>query len=246
VYLLKRHYFPMEAHLRHSFVLAYAVPASSLSHLVYPGLELDTFHDHGFLVVAMVQTEGLRVRGVPRWMGLNFFLAGYRLFVRYTTREKKHLRGLQVLGSETDSSMLSCLGNVLTHYNYERVDAAVAVQERRVKVKVERQGVVRLEIEGNLDRAELPEESIFSTVKEARAFAGPMPFTFDYEPQTRSIVSVQGVRSGWTPQLFQAEVKVAPDFSKCGVDTEDCRLASAFHISDIPYRWDRGKVEKLP
>jgi hypothetical protein len=246
VYLFKRHYLPIEAHLRHSFVLAYSVHESALKSLVSPGLELDTFKGHGFLVVAMVQTEGLRVRGAPSWIGLNFFLAGYRLFVRYMNPERRRLRGLQVLASETDSLALCVGGNLLTHYKYQRVNPDVTVTQTHVRVKLARGGQIGLDFEGDLSQSELPEESIFSTAKEARAFAGPMPFTFDFEPQTRSIISVQGVRSGWTPKLFKAKVVTPPDFSKFGVELQECRLASAFHLSDVPYSWNRGKVEKLP
>jgi hypothetical protein len=43
--------------------------------------------------------------------------------------------------------------------------------------------------------AALPAGSPFSSVREARRFAGPLPFTFDYEEQTHSIVAVYATRT---------------------------------------------------
>ena len=47
--------------------------------------------------------------------------------------------------------------------------------------------------------APLPVGSPFPDVRTARRFAGPLPFTFDYEPETHSIVRIQGVRKQWDP-----------------------------------------------
>ena len=46
---------------------------------------LDTFDDHAFLAVAMVQTQGLRSAGIPKSFGQDFVLAGYRV-IRITWR----------------------------------------------------------------------------------------------------------------------------------------------------------------
>jgi len=45
------------------------------------------------------------------------------------------------------------------------------------------------------DALRLPQGSPFRDFHQARVYAGPMPFTFDYERQTHSIVVIEGVRS---------------------------------------------------
>ena len=57
--------------------------------------------------------------------------------------------------------------------------------------------------------APLPESSPFPDLKTARRFAGPLPFTFDYEPQTHSIVKIEGVHENWDPQPVAVEVSKA-------------------------------------
>ncbi len=244
-HLLRRHPFEVKAHLRRSLVLAYSVPEETLEGLLLPGLTLDTHGGHGFLVVAMVETAGMRPSHVPQALGRSFFLAGYRLFVRYKTQSGKSLRGLQVLRSETNSSWLLRTGNLLTHYRYVRVEPECLLTGSRYRVIVRQDKATRLEVTADLENHTLPCSSIFCDVKDARRFAGPMPFTFSYEKETHSVIRVEGVRQDWNPQMVAVDVPVPPDFAALNVPPEAPRLASAFYLEDVPYRWKRGIVEAI-
>ena len=39
----------------------------------------------------------------------------------------------------------------------------------------------------------------FSDWKEARRFAGPLPFTFTYNPASKKVLVIEGVRENWKP-----------------------------------------------
>src|SRR6266566_4063833 len=100
---LKNHPFAVEAFFESSLVFTFAIPKEQIQHLIPGCLELDCFNDKwAFIAVAMVQTKDLRPKGFPKFMGNNFFLIGYRVFVRYTNNKGKSLRGLYILKSETD------------------------------------------------------------------------------------------------------------------------------------------------
>ena len=115
---LKNHPFAVEAFFESSLVLSYAVPKEELIKLIPSCLEPDTFNDTwGFLAVAIVKTKALRPKGFPAFAGNDFILSGYRAFVRYKTHEGKRLRGLYILGSETDKKKMAFFGNIFTHYN---------------------------------------------------------------------------------------------------------------------------------
>jgi hypothetical protein len=91
---LKNHPFAVEAFFESSLVLTFAVPKDQLQNLIPECLQLDTFQEEwAFVAVAMVQTKALRPKGFPKIMGNNFFLIGYRVFVRYTNSSGKKLRG---------------------------------------------------------------------------------------------------------------------------------------------------------
>ncbi|MEO5777109.1 MAG: DUF2071 domain-containing protein [Flavobacterium sp.] len=120
---LKDHPFAVEAFFESSLVLTFAVPKEELQSLIPECLELDTHNDkYAFVAVAMVQTKDLRPKGFPKFMGNDFFLIGYRVFVRYTNNKGKRLRGLYILKSETDKRKMELMGNFFTHYNYSTTD----------------------------------------------------------------------------------------------------------------------------
>ena len=110
---LKNHPFAVEAFFKSSLVLTFAVPKEQLEPRIPACLTLDVFNDKwAFIAVAMVQTKHLRPKGFPKFFGNDFFLIGYRVFVRYTNQAGKNLRGLYILKSETDKKKMAIFGNL--------------------------------------------------------------------------------------------------------------------------------------
>lgn len=246
LYALRRHPIPVVAHFEHCFVLTYALPAYVLRRLLPPGLELDVFGaagEIGFVAVALVQTRNLRPAGAPQLFGQDFFLSGYRVFTRFRTPAGRLLRGLRILRSDTDRRRMALSGNLLTHYNYRfaHVDFHAAQQSLEVRIRTPNEEA-DLAVSADLrdEAAKLPADSCFSTEPEARKFAGPLPYTFDYESQTHSIIAIRGRRREWHPRLATATVKRITFFDREPFSAAKPRLVSAFYLADIPYRWDRG------
>ena len=238
---LKNHPFAVEAFFKNSLVLTFAVPKEQLETKIPECLQLDTFNDKwAFIAIAMVQTKDLRPKGFPKFMGNDFFLIGYRVFVRYTNKVGKHLRGLYILKSETDKKKMEFMGNIFTHYNYTTTDI---LQNENIDSKEISSAKSKFKV--TIDKREeeicLPENSPFADWKEARRFAGPLPFTFTYNQATKEVLIIEGVRQNWTP----APVKVIDyDFSFLNsIKPEDPILANAFVIKNIPYYWKKGKIE---
>jgi hypothetical protein len=247
LHLLKRHPIPIRAHFQFSLVLAYAFERELLVPLLPPGLELDTFENFGFLAIAMVQTRGLRPVFLPRCMGQDFFLTGYRIFVKHHDAARgRTLRGLRILRSDTNRRLMAFFGNRLTHYNYRHADVRWVRGEKTLEVEIRTPGgEADLHVHADLAGrpAPLPVDSPFPDLQTARRFAGPLPFTFDYEPQTHSI---KGVRENWNPRPVPVEVHEAGFFRRPPFDrVEHPRLANAFFIEDVPYEWKRGRREPL-
>lgn len=239
--MLARHPLPVDAHFRDCLTLTYAMPADVLRPLLPPGLELETVNGSGFVAVALVQTEALRPSPLPRAAGQDFFLAGYRVFTRFRTRRGRTLRGLRILRSDTDRPQMVAAGNLLTHYNYRRCTADVTRSADAIEIAVRTpDGDSDLRITAHLDDHRLPEGSPFASPREAGRFAGPLPFTFDYEAETHAIVAIQAARTNWTPAPVAVDVtRIAffdhPMFRGCTPV-----LAAAFHVSGVDYHWNRG------
>ncbi|MFM9949257.1 MAG: DUF2071 domain-containing protein [Saprospiraceae bacterium] len=238
---LKNHPFDVEAFFESSLVLTFAVPKAQLQNLIPPCLELDTFEDQwAFLAIAMVQTKGLRPKGFPKFMGNDFFLIGYRVFVRYTTNAGKRLRGLYILKSETDKKKMQVMGNTFTHYNYTTTDI---IQSGAGNIKEIESNKSNFIVKADLSEGDipLPSHSPFPDWKTARRFAGPLPFTFTYNAKTKEVLIIEGVRENWTPKPV-----AITDYRFAFLNTlnlENPVLANAFIIHNIPYYWKKGKIE---
>jgi Uncharacterized conserved protein (COG2071) len=240
---LKNHPFAVEAFFESSLVFTFAIPKEQIQHLIPECLELDTLNDKwAFIAVAMVQTKALRPKGFPKILGNDFFLIGYRVFVRFTNQAGKSLRGLYILKSETDKKKMEFFGNIFTHYNYTTTDINQDNQSGITKISSNNSGFkVSIENYGD-ENISLPAGSPFTDWKEARRFAGPLPFTFTYNSVTKEVLIIEGVRENWKP----VPVKVIDqNFSFIdNLKLNDVKLANAFIIRNIPYYWKKGKIEQ--
>jgi uncharacterized protein YqjF (DUF2071 family) len=238
---LKDHPFAVEAFFESSLVLTFAVQKEQLQSLIPECLELDTFQDNqAFVAVAMVQTKGLRPKGFPEFMGNNFFLIGYRIFVRYTNNAGKNLRGLYILKSETDKKKMEFFGNIFTHYNYTTTDIQ-QIDTHNTKEISSVNSKFRVIIETTEQQIALPENSPFADWKEARRFAGPLPFTFTYNQETKEVLIIEGVSQNWMTNPVKV-INYHCDFLN-NLKFENPILANAFIIKNIPYYWKKGKKE---
>jgi hypothetical protein len=249
VYWLQRHAFAIKARLAASLVLAYALPSKVLEPLLAPGLKLDTYGEFGFLAIAMVETKALRPAFLPAGLGLNFFLVGYRIFTRYRTPSGRTLRGLRVLRSDTDRRSMEIFGNLLTHYRYERSRCRTSRSDRTYAVDVRTPtGTADLQVEADISTEALspPPGSPFADLREARKFAGPLPFTFDYEHQTHSMIRVEGVRQDWKPKSVTVAVHRNTFLEQDRFRSAGAVLANAFYLENVPYAWKPGVRDLLP
>ncbi len=238
---LKNHPFAVEAFFDSSLVLTFAVPKAQLQALIPECLSLDTYQDEwAFVAVAMVQTRGLRPKGFPKFMGNNFFLIGYRIFVRYTNNAGKRLRGLYIIKSETDKKKMEFMGNMFTHYNYTTTDISITQKVNKIEI-ISEKSKFYITIGKTEIGIDLPNNSPFTNWKEARRFAGPLPFTFTYNEETKEVLIIEGVRTNWKPKPVEV-INHHIDF----LDSQKLNnhvLANAFVIENIPYYWKKGKIE---
>ncbi|WP_299107407.1 DUF2071 domain-containing protein [uncultured Tenacibaculum sp.] len=238
---LKNHPFSVAAFFKRSLVLTFAIPKEDLEPLIPESLLLDVFDNKwAFLAVAMVQTKDLRPKGFPKIMGNDFFLIGYRVFVKYTTSKGKRLRGLYILKSETDSKKMEIGGNIFTHYNYTTTDIH-QLESKKEKVIYSKKSDFRVMFTEEEDNTQLPQDSPFLNWKQARRYAGPLPFTFTYDKHKKEMLIIEGVRRNWKPK----PIKILDyNFSFIrDLELKDAKLANAFVIEDIPYYWKKGRIE---
>ncbi len=238
---MKNHPFGVDAHFQDSLVLTYALPAQQLQSFIPECLKLDTFQDYwAFLAVAVVRTKDLRPHSFPTFLGHDFTLIGYRIFVQYVTNQGKRFRGLYILKSDTDKKLMQWLGNLFTHYHYDTIDINYERLNDRITIHSS-QSKLTIQVKTNATNPNLPIHSPFANWKEARRFAGPLPFTFSYNQPKQEVLIVQGDREHWIPQPVEI-VEATIDFLQ--QDTyKGIVPACAFLIENIDYHWQKGRIE---
>jgi hypothetical protein len=243
---LRRHPIAVTAHFRHCLTLTYALPPDVLRPLLPPGLELETYDGHAFVAVALVHTEKLRPAALRGALGQDFFLAGYRIFTTFTLPGGKVVRGLRIVRSDADRAGMVAAGNLLTHYNYHRCEASVDESSRRIHFSVETvDGLGSLDVRADRSTEALPAGSPFWSMRDARRFAGPLLFTFDYEPETHSIVAIRATRTHWQPAPVAVDVRRLAFFDQPAFNGCTPILAAAFYVGNVDYRWERGVCYRL-
>jgi hypothetical protein len=242
-HLLQRHPVAIRTRFAHSLVLTYALPARVLHPLVPPGLALETYGEHGFVAVALVDARALRPAFLPARLGADHLLTGYRVFTRFRTPGGRAMRGLRILRGDTDRRLMAFGGNLLTRYHYRlaRIGARVAGESLEFRVD-SADGRADLHVRADLGSAPapLPAGSPFADARAARRFAGPLPYTFEYEPQTRSVIVVKAFRAHWDPQPVSVDVRRMTFFDHGPFAGTRPVLANAFHVADLEYGWERG------
>jgi hypothetical protein len=143
---------------------------------------------------------------------------------------------------------MQMFGNLLTHYRYERSRCCVRRTEQTYEVEVitpDRRADLHVEAKISSQTASLPAGSPFRDLAEARKFAGPLPFTFDYERQTHSIIRIEGVRQQWNPQSVSVTVHRNAFLEQDPFRSAGAVLANAFFLQNVPYSWRPGIREQL-
>jgi hypothetical protein len=135
---------------------------------------------------------------------------------------------------------MSFWGNIFTHYNYSTTDIQLSNNGEKIIVSSAKSDL-DIEVTINKDNVAIPAGSPFKDWKEARRFAGPLPFTFTYNSKTKDVLIIEGVREKWIPKPTEV-VKSNIGFLNQKA-FKSIVLANAFVIENIPYYWKKGKIE---
>lgn len=135
---------------------------------------------------------------------------------------------------------MQILGNVFTHYRYSTTDIALTDEGDRLTVRSVKSGL-DIEVIASGTDVRLPAASPFNDWKEARRFAGPLPFTFTYNPETKAVLIIEGVRQHWEPQPVEVRKHSVGFLNDRGL--KEAVLANAFLVRAVPYYWKKGRID---
>lgn len=238
---LQRHPFAIATTLQDSLVLLYAVDAEVLEQFCPAGLELERVGKYGLVALATVRASKVRPRGLSARFGRDFMLTGYRVVVRFRTPVGSVRRALCILQSDTDSAVMKLGGNLFTEYGYRRRTIFAEYSANKYSVRISSKEGLELDMTADISTDDvLPEGSPFGSVREARRYTGPLPWTVGYLDALDSFIAVRGHRDSWKPRLVSVKVDTSTFFEQPPFLGREVTLAAAFYIEAVDYSWDRG------
>ncbi len=192
----------------------------------------------------MVDARRLRPAWLPARFGGDHLLTGYRIFTRFATPGGRTMRGLKILRSDTADRAMVLGGNLFSRYNHRpaRIGSRVVADTLEFKV-LSADGHADLRVRADLAGrpAPLPPDSPFADARDARRFAGPLPYTFEHGPRTGTVIVVKATRTRWDPVPVTVEVPRLTFFEHGPFAGSTPVLANAFHVAAVDYGWESGR-----
>ena len=233
--------FPVKAWFDFFVVLFFSIDKDNTLKLIPTPLALDTHNDKALFAVAIVNTKQFRPAFLPKWMGMDFNLVGYRFLTTWQTPEGKQIRGLKIIKSQTNQKFMKILGDKLTQYQFNYNPIQVKTEDSLVTI--EGNGInIKLKIHEEPSLTPLPQNSIFENWTYARKFAGPLLYTFEVNEFKKQLTITEGTRKNWTPKPIEV-ISFDLDFLKEEkIKNLNPILSAAFMVRNIPYSWKKAVI----
>ena len=232
---LPKHPFPVRTLFRDCHLVNFSIDPDVLARALPAPLKPSLFADRAWLSVVIAQMSGMRPVGVPAPLGITYNQVVYRAVVRHGDA-----RGVHFLRSDTDSRVMSALGNAMSFFAFhhaqielERLDT---VQSVRVRTPDEAADVsARF-----TPTAALPATSAFPDLATAKAQLVELFDAFHPRPGSpvTDVVSIR--RDDWELAVVHDEVAHYALMDGGDVFPQGSAiLDSVFAVTDLDYRWNR-------
>jgi hypothetical protein len=234
--------FPVKAWFDFFVVLFFSIDKNEAAKRIPFPLQLDLHNEKALLAVAAVQTKNFRPAFLPSFMGRNFNLVGYRFLTTYERQNGDTIRGLKIIRSQTNQSLMKFWGDRFTQYKFEYNPLEFNLGENEVRLTGEG---INIELRKHADpqSTPLPAGSCFADWKYARKYAGPLLYTFETNETTKTISITEGTRKNWQPKPIET-VRCEIDFLRSPeISSLNPVLSAAYMVQNIPYDWKKAVIE---
>lgn len=221
--------------LRRCWLFAFHTPAQDASRYLPAGLELVTRGSFAFWNVVVCRIEAMRPKYTPSFLGVSYWHAAYRLYVRFRPKTGDPIEGLYFLRSDCDNGPMSFLGNYLTDFNFHK--ARISADERKDSTQIMIDSPdAPADAKLTAEPPALSRESAFESLEQAAAFLKYKPFGISMTPSgSASIVKIIRDENAWKSRLAHVDSSHWKFFEGKNVHLELC-----YQVDPINYQWNRG------
>jgi hypothetical protein len=219
------------------WLFAYRCPVEEVKAYLPPMFEPVTHKGFGFWNVVVSHIDSMRPSIMPKFFGISYWHAAYRIYVRFHPKNSAPIEGLYFLRSDCDNEIMSMMGNNVTDFNFHTSPIKVDEQTEITQIEIHSKDARALVILDQSKPATLPPGSIFDSIDEAKAFLKYKPNGISVAGSGANIVHITRNEDEWRSKLVSVQGAQWDYFKGKNVSFEIC-----YQVEPIFYRWNKGRI----
>ena len=224
------------------WLFTFATPEEEARKLLPPELEPVVHGGAAFWNVVICHIHAMRPQGVPAAVGLSYWHAAYRLYVRCYPEGRAPVEGLYFLRSDCDSPLISAAGNLLTDFHFHTARITADADGNETRLRIDSPDAPARAVLDDTASPVLTADSMFSSLEEAAAFLKYQPCGISVpESGTVNLVRIRREESAWRSRLVHVREAEWAYFAGHAVRPEIC-----YRVEPIRYVWERGVTLPAP
>lgn len=228
--------WPINSTMRHTLVLTWACDPEPLAAQLPKGLELDPYlaadgSKYGLMVANIADVSALSVPGIPQLKALQQVELSYRIAVRHGD-EPGHF-----VWRTLSSNRAAVMGARLAlGQQQEHAEVSVTANGAQLRVRaVSESGDADLDLVAHLDRHQLPDDTVFTNVSDARRRGAPSRRLFSVD--AGELVDLEAESASWTPSPVEVDLSTATLPA-----AHDGKLSAAVHLANTKIVWNPNRL----
>ena len=223
------------------WLFTYNTPVEEARCLLPPQLEPITHRGKAFWNIVVSHIQAMRPWFVPLPVGVSYWHAGYRIYVRIQPEEGEPVEGLYFLRSDCSSPLMSFAGNLLTDFNFHAAGIHLMASSSGITLRIESpDGSAQARV-GIHPPDVLSAGSVFDTLQEAASFLKYKPYRISINKDaTANVVRIVRQEDAWRSHLLRVEEAQWAFFEGRSVTPEIC-----YQVDPISYQWNRGQIVRV-
>lgn len=219
------------------WLFVYRSPEAEIRSYLPPMFEPVTYNGFGFWSVVVSHIDSMRPSILPKFFGISYWHAAYRIYVRFHPKNGAPIEGLYFLRSDCDNEIMSMMGNTVTDFNFHTSPIKVDEKAETTQIEIVSPSALALAIIDQTKPAELPKGTIFSSLEEARVFLKYKPNGISAAGDGANIVHITRNEDEWRSKLVSVQGAQWDFFKGMNVNLEIC-----YQVEPIFYKWNKGRL----
>lgn len=229
-------------------LLTYAVPPQRLAALLPPYIHPYVRDGKSYISIVVGNLRGMRVQGVPTFLGTNYYQIVYRAVVQLHGKDGSDYPGVFFLRSDSNDPVMSYFGNRLTEFRFHyfhtgAISLIARDDEMLVSVQTKDEGGDLVAYLRNGGEAEaLPPVPGFADVGDEKRTLVQLFHAYAYNPDHDAIYDLEIERGEWHLQRLHLLDHFSAFFMESPFGSDDAEPVSHVYIQECSYVWKPMRV----